>query len=269
MKVAELRSALETRGLDSTGKKQELQERLRAALEHEAASTGAVDSAGLGPEPGQTEQPVSQDERAPGRDTLAVAASTPEAPAPAASDETATGCPVQKSEDKVAEAAAEGLSVQEGEDEKGTKKLTDEELEEFLSPSEREEVAKTKARASRFGVPYTGLPTEMRRAALSRYHKRRRFERMLERHGGLVPVDDAEEERRRKRMERFGLPKPVLELEAEERERQRQERKAKRMSEGQGPQTDMETKEPDTLSPPQAERHERERGATQSQGVDA
>ncbi|KAF6003065.1 hypothetical protein F1559_003542 [Cyanidiococcus yangmingshanensis] len=205
MKVAELRSALESRGLDSTGKKQELQERLRAALEHEAdlgwrgqlcwTTAGTWSDRATGLANLRPRRLRRQTRRQLGAQSRGAKIRSPRL-------------------------QAEGLSAQEEEDEKGAKKLTDEELEEFLSPSEREEVAKTKARASRFGVPYTGLPVEMRRAALSRYHKRRRFERMLERHGGLVPVDDAEEERRRKRMERFGLPKPVLELEAEERERQ-------------------------------------------------
>jgi hypothetical protein len=261
MKVAELRSALELRGLDSSGKKQELQERLRAALEKEAAAAqGVTNGTDHGPRTEQATQLLSESEDKVG------ATETGAAPLSAGLPGTAEH---QASEPRKTKVTETDEPTREGGDaEKTPRKLTDEELEEFLSPSEREQVEKAKTRANRFQVPYTGLPLDLRRSALSRYHKRRRFEKALERHGGLVPVDDAEEERRRKRMERFGLSKPVLELEAEERERQRQERQAKGMDKQHGLQRNTETPNPDTLSPPQAKRHEEESAAAQSDDVD-
>jgi hypothetical protein len=221
MKVAELRSELERRGLDTTGKKQELQERLQKALEQEAH--GETSAAEVVPSKGDKEAEAESAEHGtrPERGDQQSASNQEQGALEAGAEDTGTGNLDTTSAPRASAPAPENSSSPE----KETRKLTDEELEQFLTPAEREEVAKTMARAARFGVPYGGLPAELRRAALNRYRKRRRFEKALEKHGGLVPVDEAEEERRRKRMERFGLSKPVLELEAEERERKRYENK--------------------------------------------
>ena len=204
LRVAELRAELEKRGLDSSGRKAELQERLQKTLEREQNRQSATAAAARSPPLGTT-------------------GATSESLALSGGRGGPTGSAAE------AGAAPAGSGVAQGERPSAPETVPDDaELEPFLTNQERTEVDKTRERATRFGMPYQGMPAELRAIATRRRRDHLRLQRVLRRQGGVVPLDEAEQERRRCRMERFGLNKPLFEVEIEERERRMRERLEKK-----------------------------------------
>lgn len=207
MKVAELRASLEERGLDSTGKKAELQERLLEALEKEKKVEYSATK----------EDARSEDVVATGSSAM----QKTEIEGIGLADDSVNG--------KAKKAPLSAGSSEDKAKNDSPGPPPDELLESFLTSSERIDLEKLKERAARFGTAFTGIPADLRQALVKRYQQHRRLERALERHGGVVPVDDAEQERRRKRLDRFGLSKPVLELEMDEQRKKRADREQARV----------------------------------------
>jgi len=230
LKVDQLRDELGKRGMDTKGKKDELQERLQNAIDKEMLDAiDEEDEVGVPPPPAPMPTSPPPPSPAPVQVPPPSSASKPAAasPKPVAQSSTrmapaVTSAPVVPSPAPVAPAPAaeEGASATEAETCETEEEKKRRRAERFGIPISEEE--KKKARAERFGLvkPATAAAAPAGGGGAGVAGKAASPVKAAAKAGPLegVPILDAEEEaRRRARAARFGIADPKLEEKKAER----------------------------------------------------
>ncbi|GAB5032185.1 heterogeneous nuclear ribonucleoprotein u-like protein 1 [Nannochloropsis oceanica] len=225
LKVDQLREELGKRGLDTKGKKDELQERLQNAIDKEMLDAiDEEDEVGVPPPPAptSTSPPPPSPAPVPVLPSTSVSKLTAASAKPAAHSLTRMAHAVPAAPVVPPAPVAPAPAAGEGIVKKGAETAeTDEEkkrrrAERFGIPISEEE--KKKARAERFGLvtPAAGNPASGGHGRAGGAGKAVLPAKAASKAGPLegIPVLDAEEEvRRRARAARFGIPDPKLEEE--------------------------------------------------------